>query len=46
MKALGIAPPLSSEVVVAGVNRLTNAEANVVQLDVGVSVAAADIKHE
>jgi hypothetical protein len=46
MKAFQIAPPLSPEVLVAGFNRVADREADVVQLDIGVSAAAADIEHE
>jgi hypothetical protein len=46
METFRIAPPLSPEVLVAGFNRIADGEANVMQLDIGVSAAAADVEHE
>jgi uncharacterized protein YhbP (UPF0306 family) len=46
MEAFRIAPPLSLEVLVAGFSRVSDGEADVVQLYIGVSAAAADVEHE
>jgi hypothetical protein len=46
MQTSRIAPPLPPEVLVTVLGLLADGEADIVQLDVGVSVLAADVVHE